>query len=120
MITGFHAIIYTHDADADRAFFRDVLGFPHVDSGGGWLLFRLPPAELGFHPTDAGEEHEVYLMCDDIEATVADLEAKGAKFAAPVQDAGFGLLVRLKLPGGSLLGMYQPKHHTAIESKLTR
>jgi catechol 2,3-dioxygenase-like lactoylglutathione lyase family enzyme len=110
VITGAHAIVYSRDADADRAFFRDVLGFPSVDAGGGWLIFALPPAELAAHPADAGGRHELYLMCDEIESTVADLQAKGVEFAAPVSDEGFGLLTSLKLPGGGELGLYEPRH----------
>jgi catechol 2,3-dioxygenase-like lactoylglutathione lyase family enzyme len=110
MITGAHAIVYSEDADADRAFFRDVLGFPSVDAGGGWLIFALPPAELAAHPADAGGRHELYLMCDEIEATVAQLEAKGVEFTRPVSDEGFGLLTSLKLPGGGELGLYEPRH----------
>ena len=110
MITGAHAIVYSRDADADRAFFRDVLGFPSVDAGGGWLIFALPPAELAAHPADAGGRHELYLMCDEIEATVAELKAKGVEFTAPVSDEGFGLLTSLKLPGGGELGLYEPRH----------
>lgn len=110
MITGAHAIVYSLDADADRAFFRDVLGFPSVDAGGGWLIFALPPAELAAHPADAGGRHELYLMCDEIESTVAELQAKGVEFTAPVSDEGFGLLTSLKLPGGGELGLYEPRH----------
>jgi catechol 2,3-dioxygenase-like lactoylglutathione lyase family enzyme len=110
MITGAHAIVYSSDADADRAFFRDVLGFPSVDAGGGWLIFALPPAELAAHPADAGGRHELYLMCDEIESTVAELQAKGVEFTAPVSDEGFGLLTSLKLPGGGELGLYEPRH----------
>ena len=110
MITGAHAIVYSRDADADRAFFRDVLGFPSVDAGGGWLIFALPPAELTAHPGDAGGRHELYLMCDEIESTVAELQAKGVEFTAPVSDQGFGLLTSLKLPGGGELGLYEPRH----------
>jgi len=110
MITGAHAIVYSRDAEADRAFFRGVLGFPSVDAGGGWLIFALPPAELAAHPADAGGRHELYLMCDEIEATVAELEAKGVEFSQPVSDEGFGLLTSLKLPGGGELGLYEPRH----------
>jgi catechol 2,3-dioxygenase-like lactoylglutathione lyase family enzyme len=110
VITGAHAIVYSLDADADRAFFRDVLGFPSVDAGGGWLIFALPPAELAAHPADAGGRHELYLMCDEIESTVAELQAKGVEFTAPVSDQGFGLLTSLKLPGGGELGLYEPRH----------
>jgi catechol 2,3-dioxygenase-like lactoylglutathione lyase family enzyme len=123
MITGTHAIIYAHDADRARAFFRDVLGMSNVDAHGGWLIFKLPPAELGIHPAAAGSEgeagaagsgrHEVYLMCDDIEATVAELSARGAEFTEPVADRGFGLLTTMRVPGGGELGLYQPKHPTA-------
>jgi catechol 2,3-dioxygenase-like lactoylglutathione lyase family enzyme len=110
MITGAHAIVYTRDAEADRAFFRDVLGFPSVDAGGGWLIFALPPAELAAHPSDDGGRHELYLMCDDINATVAELEGKGVELARPVSDEGFGLLTALVLPGGGELGLYEPRH----------
>ena len=110
MITGAHAIVYSRDADADRAFFRDVLGFHSVDAGGGWLIFALPPAELAAHPAEAGGRHELYLMCDEIEATVADLKAKGVEFTAPVSEAGFGLLTSIRLPGGGELGLYEPRH----------
>jgi catechol 2,3-dioxygenase-like lactoylglutathione lyase family enzyme len=109
MITGAHAIVYSRDAEADRAFFRDVLGFRSVDAGGGWLIFALPPAELAAHPADEGR-HELYLMCDDIEATVAELERKGVEFARRVSDEGFGLLTAIKLPGGGELGLYEPRH----------
>jgi predicted enzyme related to lactoylglutathione lyase len=124
MITGSHAIIYAQDADKARAFFRDVLEWPHVDAHGGWLIFRLPPAELGIHPTGdgagAGEgppsgHQELYLMCDDIAATMADLAAKGVEFTAPPQELGFGLLARLRVPGAGEIGIYQPKHPTAYD-----
>jgi catechol 2,3-dioxygenase-like lactoylglutathione lyase family enzyme len=110
MISGAHAIVYTTDAEADRAFFRDILGFPSVDAGGGWLIFRLPPAELAAHPTEDGGRYQLYLMCDDIEATVAELGEKGVEFGGPVSDEGFGLLTAIKLPGGGELGLYEPRH----------
>ena len=110
MITGAHAILYSADADADRAFLRDVLGFPSVDAGGGWLIFALPPAELAAHPSEAGGRHELYLMCDDIESTVAELEGKGVEFVRPVSDQGYGLLTSIGLPGGGELGLYEPRH----------
>jgi catechol 2,3-dioxygenase-like lactoylglutathione lyase family enzyme len=110
VITGAHVIVYSTDPDADRAFFRDVLGFPSVDAGGGWLIFALPPAELAAHPADAGGRHELYLMCEEIESTIAELQAKGVEFTAPVSEAGFGLLTSLKLPGGGELGLYEPRH----------
>jgi predicted enzyme related to lactoylglutathione lyase len=116
MITGTHAIIFNRDADALRAFFRDVLGFSSVDAGGGWLIFALPPAELGIHPTDDGDpgHHELYLMCDDIEQTVSELKTKGVEFKKPITDAGFGRVAWLTIPGGAELALYQPRHPTAI------
>jgi catechol 2,3-dioxygenase-like lactoylglutathione lyase family enzyme len=110
MVTGAHAILYTEDAEALRAFFRDVLGLPSVDAGGGWLIFALPPAELAAHPTNGEPRHELYLMCDDIEATITELDAKGVDLAAPVSDQGFGLLTSIRLPGGGELGVYEPRH----------
>ena len=114
MIIGQHTILYTSDADADRAFFRDVLEFPSTDIGGGWLLFRMPPAELAFHPTDGPPTHEVYLMCDDVQATVDSMKAKGVEFTDPITDQGWGSLTAFKTPSGSTIGMYEPKHPTAI------
>lgn len=110
MITGTHAMIYNKDAEATRAFFRDVLELDYIDTGGGWLIFALPPAELGIHPTEGDGVHEVFLMCDDIRATVKDLKSKGVEFTQPIQDAGFGLMTSLRIPGGSELGIYEPKH----------
>src|ERR1700716_630962 len=110
LISGVHALIYSHDAAADRAFFRDVLGLNSVDSGGGWLIFALPPAELAMHPVEGPGHHELYLMCDDVEATVANLAAKGVEFTRPVHDEGWGLLTYIKIPGGGQLGLYQPTH----------
>jgi catechol 2,3-dioxygenase-like lactoylglutathione lyase family enzyme len=115
MIIGAHAIVYAKEADAARTFFRDVLGFSAVDAGDGWLIFALPPAELGIHPADGeGTKHELYLMCDDIEATKRDLEARGVEFTRPVSDEGWGLLTAIKIPGGGEMGIYQPRHPTAI------
>jgi hypothetical protein len=99
MITGTHAIIYSKDAQALRAFFRDVLEFDSVDTGDGWLIFTLPPAELGVHPTEGTGAHELYLMCDDIDATVKELEGKGVEFVRPVEDAGWGLMTAMRIPG---------------------
>jgi catechol 2,3-dioxygenase-like lactoylglutathione lyase family enzyme len=115
VINGVHVIVYSRDEEADRAFVRDVLGYPHVDAGGGWLIFKTPPAELAVHPTDGAGSHELYLMCDDITATVADLTSKGVEFAAPVSDRGWGLLTSIRLPGGGELGLYQPRHPTAYD-----
>jgi len=119
MITSTHSIIYAGDADQARAFFRDVLDLPNVDAHGGWLIFRLPPSELGIHPEappGAPEgRHELYLMCDDITQTMAELAAKGAQFGSPVTDAGFGLLTTILIPGGGEIGLYEPKHETAYD-----
>ncbi len=124
MITGTHAIIYAEDPDRARAFFRDVLGLAFVDVHDGWLIFKLPPAELGVHPSGGPGDpnnqapsghHELYLMCDDVEATVADLTAKGVEFTGPIQDQGFGRLTRLRVPGGGELGLYQPRHPVAYD-----
>ena len=115
VITGVHAIIYNPDAEGVRAFFRDTLGFSAVDAGGGWLIFALPPAELGVHPIDEGGHHELYLMCDDIEQTVKELEAKGVEFPKPIENAGFGLVTRFTIPGGAEVALYQPRHPTAIQ-----
>jgi catechol 2,3-dioxygenase-like lactoylglutathione lyase family enzyme len=109
MITGMHAIIYSRDAEADRAFFRDVLGFPSVDAGGGWLIFAVPPSEVAFHPGDESGKHELYLMCDDVEAERARLATKGVECSS-VTDEGWGLLTTVSLPGGGALGLYQARH----------
>lgn len=116
MINGVHAILFSKDAEADRAFLRDVLGFDSVDAGGGWLIFGLPPAELGVHPADQPQQ-ELYLMCDDIEATVQELEAKGVRFVKPIESARFGRMASLQLPGGGQLALYEPRHPTAIGAK---
>ncbi|MCM2417071.1 VOC family protein [Streptomyces sp. RKAG337] len=115
MINGVHVVIYSRDAEADRAFFRDVLGYPHVDAGGGWLIFKLPPAEIAVHPTDGPERHELFLMCDDVNASVQELTAKGVTFIQPVTDQGWGLMSILQLPGGGEVGLYEPRHERAHE-----
>jgi catechol 2,3-dioxygenase-like lactoylglutathione lyase family enzyme len=115
VITGAHVIVYSRDADADRAFFRDVLEYPHVDAGGGWLIFKLPPAEIAVHPTDGVGKHEFYLMCDNIEQTLADLTAKDVEISHPVSDEGWGRLASIKLPSGADLSIYQPRHPTAYD-----
>jgi catechol 2,3-dioxygenase-like lactoylglutathione lyase family enzyme len=112
VITGAHAIIFTRDAEADRSFFRDVLGLPSVDAGGGWLVFGLPPAELAAHPTDGNAHHELYLICDDVLATVEELRAKGVEFTKEISEQSFGLMTALRLPGGSELALYEPRHPT--------
>src|SRR5262244_3896877 len=108
-----HAIVFSPDAAKVRAFFADVLDLPSVDAGGGWLVFALPPAELAVHPTDGNGRHELYLMCDDINTTVAELKEKGVEFTEPVSDQGWGLLTGFALPGGGTLGLYEPRHPTA-------
>jgi len=113
MITGAHAVMFSGDADALRAFLRDTLGLDHVDAGGGWLIFALPPAELAVHPADGDHRHELYLMCDDIEATVAELRAKGVEFTREIQDAGWGRITAMRVPGGGELALYEPRHPTA-------
>jgi hypothetical protein len=114
MITGSHVIVYSRDADADRAFFSDVLNYPHVDAGGGWLIFKLPPGEVAVHPTDGPQSHELYLMCDDINATIEHLAAKGVT-CSEVTDQGWGLLTSIRLPGGGDLGLYEPRHPRATD-----
>lgn len=109
MINGAHVILYSQQADQDREFLRDVLGLPHVDVGGGWLIFGLPPSEVAVHPAEGGGSHELYLMCEDVEAFVAAIEARGLE-CAPVQNQGWGLVTAVTLPGGSKLGVYQPRH----------
>jgi len=114
MIIGAHAILYTTNADADRAFFRDVLRFPNVDVGGGWLIFGLPPSEVAVHPAENGEEtHELYLMCDDVEATVTELAAKGVA-ASEINDQGWGRVTMLTIADGVRLGLYEPRHPVAL------
>jgi len=111
-----HSIVYASDAEAARAFFRDVLGLPYVDAHDGWLIFKQPPSELAVHPESSPTgKHELYLMCDDISKTMAELDAKGAEFTSPVTDAGFGLLTSIRVPGGGEIGLYQPKHRTAYD-----
>lgn len=113
MITGTHALIHSDHAEEIRAFFRDVLKFPSVDAGHGWLIFSLPPAEIGMHPAEKGSHYELYLLCDNINSTVADLEKRGVKFSRPITDARFGFVTSITLPGGAELGLYQPKHPLA-------
>ena len=114
MIIGAHAIIYSRDAEADRSFFRDVLRFDSVDAGGGWLIFKLPPAELAMHPDETGGRHELYLMCDDVHATVEELKAQGVEIVREVTDEGFGLASAIRLPGGGELGLYEPRHPSPL------
>ena len=109
MIIGAHAIIYSSNAEADRAFLRDVLKLAHVDVGGGWLIFALPPAEVAIHPGDENDVHELYLMCEDVERLIRDMQGH-AIACAPVENLGWGLRTHVTLPGGGRLGVYQPRH----------
>jgi catechol 2,3-dioxygenase-like lactoylglutathione lyase family enzyme len=111
LIIGVHAIIYTKEADQARSFFRDILKFPYIDAGFGWLIFALPPAELGIHPAARSTSHELFLMCDDIKAIVKELKNKGVKFTKPVNSEQWGLVTYIEIPGGGEIGLYQPKHH---------
>ena len=113
MINGAHVIIYSKNVDADRAFFRDVLQFPAVDAGRGWLIFALPPAELAMHPAEENESHELYLMCPDLKAVLASLQVNHVRFDAPTE-ARWGTIVHVDLPSGGRIGLYQPKHPTAL------
>jgi uncharacterized glyoxalase superfamily protein PhnB len=115
MINGAHAILYSHDANATRAALAKVLRTRSVDAGDGWLLFALPPAELAVHPAAEGGRAELYLMADDVAATVAALQAEGIEVTRPISDQGWGLLTAIALPGGVELGLYQPKHPTAVQ-----
>ncbi len=109
MIIGAHTILYSKNAEADRAFLRDVLKFAHVDVGHGWLIFGLPPAEIAVHPSEENDAQEFYLMCDDIGAFVAEMQRHGIACAEP-SDQRWGILTQITLPGGGKLGVYQPKH----------
>jgi catechol 2,3-dioxygenase-like lactoylglutathione lyase family enzyme len=122
VITGFHTLVYADDADAARAFFRDVLEWPRVDSGGGWLIFKTPPSEMGVHPTSnepgapawsTAEHHEISLMCDDVRATVAELKAKGVDFTSEVADRGFGLVATFRVPGAGEMTLFQAAYPPA-------
>jgi catechol 2,3-dioxygenase-like lactoylglutathione lyase family enzyme len=110
VIDGSHVILFSNDPDADRAFFADVLGLAHVDAGGGWRIFALPPAEAAMHPTDGPASYELYFMCDDIEATMDELRAKGVEFTAGISDERWGRVTRFRLPGNGEVGIYEPRH----------
>jgi catechol 2,3-dioxygenase-like lactoylglutathione lyase family enzyme len=118
VIAATHTILFAEDAEAARAFLRDVLGFPHVDDGEGWLIFAAPPGELAVHPGPGwGQEvgrHELFFMCHDIERTVDELRTKGVDFVAPITDEGFGLMTRLKVPGAGEVGLYEPRHASPL------
>jgi catechol 2,3-dioxygenase-like lactoylglutathione lyase family enzyme len=115
IVAGAHVIVYGRDPDAARAFFRDVLGLTSADAGGGWLIFALPPAELAVHLIDADEgQVELYLMCHDLEAGVAELTRRGVEFTTPVSDQGWGRLTRIRIPGAGEMGLYEPRHATPL------
>jgi catechol 2,3-dioxygenase-like lactoylglutathione lyase family enzyme len=113
MIFGSHVIVYSKDATADRDFFRDVLGFSSVDAGNGWLIFALPPAEVAVHPTEGEVSADLYFMCDDLQAEMQALAAKGAT-CSQVEEARWGSVTKISLPGGAEVGLYQPKHPSAL------
>jgi len=114
VITGMHAIVFSPEAQKTRAFFADVLGLSSVDAGGGWPIFALPPAELAVHPADGNTSHQLYLICDDIHATLAELQGKGAEVAREVSDEGWGLLASVRLPDGSEFPIYEPRHPSPL------
>ena len=113
MISGAHVIIYSKNAEGDRAFFQDVLGFRSVDAGHGWLIFALPPAEAAFHPSDENGVHELYFMCENLKDEMASLANQGVA-CSDVQEARWGAITKIRLPGGGEIGLYQPKHPTAL------
>jgi len=115
MLIGSHVIVYAEDAEKTRAFFRDTLGFHHVNAGEGWLIFALPPAELGVHPAETGGRHQLFFMCDDVEKTRAELTAKGVKFTQPIADQGWGIVTAFELPGAGEFWIYQPRHPMACK-----
>ena len=113
MIIGAHVIVYSKDATADRAFFRDILGFASVDAGHGWLIFALPPAEAAFHPDEVNDRHELYLMCDDLQDEMSALKKNGVA-CSDIQEARWGSITKIRLPSGGHIGLYQPKHAVAL------
>lgn len=115
MISGVHAVVFSREADKVRAFFADVLGLAAVDAGSGWLIFALPPAELAVHPADGDGQHELYLMCDDIHATLTELRGKGVEVAREVSDQRWGLVAAIRLPDGSELPIYEPRHPSPLK-----
>lgn len=113
MIFGAHVVVYSKDAAADRAFFREILGFSFVDAGHGWLIFALPPAEVAVHPAEENDRHKLYFMCDDLKTEISALGKKGVR-CSEVQEARWGSITNIQLPGGSEVGLYQPKHPSAL------
>ena len=115
MIAGAHVVVFSRDAEADRAFLRDLLGTPSVDAGHGWLILKAPPAELAVHPTDDAPHEALYLVCDDLDATTAALAARGVALTGRVTEERWGRLTEIRLPGGGTLGLYEPHHPTAYD-----
>jgi catechol 2,3-dioxygenase-like lactoylglutathione lyase family enzyme len=123
-VIGAHVVLYTSEPDALRATLRDVFGWRHVDAGDGWLIFALPPAEVGVHPAEgptfhSGVRHQLTLMCDNLDATIAELRAKGVTFQAEPEDEGWGITTMMTLPGGLEVMLYQPRHPVAISPQAT-
>jgi catechol 2,3-dioxygenase-like lactoylglutathione lyase family enzyme len=116
MINGAHVVIYTKNPEADRALFRDVLRFPSVDAGGGWLIFAMPPLEAAFHDAENNDQHQLYLMCDDIAATLKDLKAKNVT-VSDMTEQNWGKVAAFTLPGGGKIGIYEPKHASPLKRK---
>jgi catechol 2,3-dioxygenase-like lactoylglutathione lyase family enzyme len=116
MISAAHIVVYTKNAEADRAFFRDVLDFESVNAGQGWLIFALPPGEAAFHPSDENGAHELYFICDDLKAEMASLAKKNVK-CSEVQESRWGSITKMRLPGGGAVGLYQPRHPLAVGLK---
>jgi predicted enzyme related to lactoylglutathione lyase len=114
VITGVHAVVFSPDAEKVRQFFADVLGLTFVDAGGGWPIFALPPAEMAVHPAEAEGRHQLFLMCDDIRATLDELQAKGAEASQEISDQGWGMLAAIRLPDGTELGIYEPRHPSPL------
>ena len=114
MITGAHVILYSRDAEADRAFLRELLGLRSVDAGGGWTIVQLPPAEVAVHPAEASGAVELYLVCEDVEQAIEELGARGVPVLDPVSDQGWGRLTAIGLPGGGRIGLYEARHPTAF------
>jgi catechol 2,3-dioxygenase-like lactoylglutathione lyase family enzyme len=119
MIRGAHVVLYSTNAEADRAFFRDVLDYPFVDAGHGWLIFALPPAELAIHPADASGAQDLFLMCDDIEAFIAQMAERGVA-CSDLQTERWGTITHLTLPGGAALGVYEPTHPSPLDPGTNR
>ena len=119
MISGAHAILYSTNANADRAFLRDVFGLPHVDAGEGWLIFGLPPSEVAVHPSEENDQHELYLIVDDIQVFTAEMGKRGID-CGPLQEMGWGILTQMRLPGGGKLGVYQPRHARPVSVRVPK